>query len=373
METVGRLAGGVAHDFNNLLMVMNGWTEMTIADLPDAHPARASLAEVLSAGEGAARLTRQLLAFSRQQVVERSVFSVNALVADLEKMLRRLLGEDIALVCRSDPALGFVRADRGQLEQVLMNLAVNARDAMPQGGSLLVETANVTLPRDSALPAVELPPGEYITLAVGDTGTGMSDAVRAHVFEPFFTTKPAGQGTGLGLATTFGIVRQAGGAIDIATQLGMGTTMTIYIPRTYETPRPASPRRAKLKRQGVETVLLVEDETAVGDVTSRMLELRGYRVLRASSGDEALSLARTLHEPLHLLLTDVVLSANMGGYQLAEQLSKQRPEMKLLYMSGYTQDVTLLHGLPEQEGALLQKPFTGDALVAKVRQVLDEA
>jgi two-component system cell cycle sensor histidine kinase/response regulator CckA len=373
MESVGRLAGGVAHDFNNLLMVMNGWTEMTMADLPTAHPAQASLAEVLSAGEGAARLTKQLLAFSRQQVVEATVFNVNSLVTELEKMLRRLLGEDIKLATRADPDLGLVKMDRGQLEQVLMNLAVNARDAMPQGGRLLLETSNVTLSRETVPADLELLPGDYIMLAVGDTGTGMSDATRTHLFEPFFTTKQPGKGTGLGLATTFGIVHQARGGIEVSSQLGVGTTMRIYLPRTHEAERAAAPRSRKPLRRGVETVLLVEDEAAVRHVTAKMLELRGYRVLTASCGDEAMSLVRTHRAPVHLLLTDVVLADGMNGGQLAECLAKQCPGLKLIFMSGYTADVTLSHGLTEQDVALLQKPFTADALIAKVRQILDDA
>ena len=373
MESVGRLAGGVAHDFNNLLMVMNGWTEMTMADLPDAHPARTSLSQVLTAGQGAARLTRQLLAFSRQQVVEATVFDVNELVSDLEKMLRRLLGEDIKLSTRADPDLGMVHMDRGQLEQVLMNLVVNARDAMAQGGRLLVETSNVTLSPDSAPPNADLGPGDYVVLAVTDTGTGMSESVRAHLFEPFFTTKQPGKGTGLGLATTFGIVRQAHGAIEVASQVGVGTTMRIFIPRTNESEDPGASREQRPARQGVETVLLVEDEAAVRRVTTTMLELRGYRVLAVSSGEEAVSLVQRLKEPVHLLLTDVVLAGSMNGHELAERLTKLCRGLTVLYMSGYTADVTLAHGLPDREPALLQKPFSADALIAKVQQVLDAA
>jgi two-component system cell cycle sensor histidine kinase/response regulator CckA len=373
MESVGRLAGGVAHDFNNLLMVMNGWTEMTMADLPAEHPAQESLAEVLSAGEGAARLTKQLLAFSRQQVVEATVFNVNSLVGELEKMLRRLLGEDVDLTTRAEPELGLVKMDRGQLEQVLMNLAVNARDAMPQGGRLLLETSNVTLTRATAPADSALPEGDYVVLAVTDTGTGMSDATRAHLFEPFFTTKQSGKGTGLGLATTFGIVHQARGAIEVSSQLGVGTTMRIYLPRTHDAERPRAARSQKPVRQGVETVLLVEDDAAVRQVTARMLEVRGYRVLTAVNGDDAMSLVRAHGEPVHLLLTDVVLADGMNGAEVAEALLKQSPGLKLLYMSGYTADVTLSHGLTELDVALLQKPFTADALSARVREILDGA
>ena len=373
MESVGRLAGGVAHDFNNLLMVMNGWTEMALADLPPEHVIRPSLDEVLHAGQGAAALTRQLLAFSRQQVVAPHVFSVNELVGGLEKIIGRLLGEDVDLVIETDPGAGLVKMDRGQLEQTLMNLAVNARDAMPRGGTLLVKTGNVEFAPASEVAHDVIPGGEYVILEVTDTGTGISEEIRAHMFEPFFTTKQAGKGTGLGLATCYGIVRQAGGFIEVTSVVGAGTTMRIHLPRSREAAAPPSPRTRVTPRRGVETILLVEDSPAVSRVTSRMLELRGYRVLLARTGDEALSKMTAEGEPVHLLVTDVVLAGGMGGRELADKLRRLKPELKVLYVSGYTADVTLLHGVMENETALLQKPFTAEALAARVREILDAA
>ena len=347
MESVGRLAGGVAHDFNNLLLVMNGWTEMAIADLPAEHAIRPSLEEVLHAGQGAAALTRQLLAFSRQQVVAPHVFSVNDLVTGLEKIVGRLLGEDVELVIEADPGAGLVKMDRGQLEQTLMNLAINARDAMPRGGTLLIKTSNVELPPGLELSHDDVPSGEYVILEVTDTGTGISDEIRAHMFEPFFTTKQAGKGRGLGLATCYGIVRQAGGFIDVSSVLGAGTTMKIQLPRTHEPLEAVSSRQRPTPRRGVETILLVEDSPAVSRVTARMLELRGYRVLLARHGDEALAMMTSESEPVHLLVTDVVLAGGMSGRELADRLRRLKPELKLLYVSGYTPDVTLTHGVLE--------------------------
>ena len=372
MESVGRLAGGVAHDFNNLLLVMNGWTEMAIADLPAEHAIRPSLEEVLHAGQGAAALTRQLLAFSRQQVVAPHVFSVNDLVTGLEKIVGRLLGEDVELVIEADPGAGLVKMDRGQLEQTLMNLAINARDAMPRGGTLLIKTSNVELPPGLELSHDDVPSGEYVILEVTDTGTGISDEIRAHMFEPFFTTKQAGKGRGLGLATCYGIVRQAGGFIDVSSVLGAGTTMKIQLPRTHEPLEAVSSRQRPTPRRGVETILLVEDSPAVSRVTARMLELRGYRVLLARHGDEALAMMTSESEPVHLLVTDVVLAGGMSGRELADRLRRLKPELKLLYVSGYTPDVTLTHGVLEHEAELLQKPFTAETLAARVREILDD-
>jgi PAS domain S-box-containing protein len=371
MESVGRLAGGVAHDFNNLLSVILGWTEMAMADLPAEHPIRPSLQEVLGAGHGAARLTKQLLAFSRQQLVEPTVFNVNDLVVGMQEMLRPLIGEDIEFVTRPGPDLATVKMDRGQFEQILMNLVVNARDAMPTGGTLTIETANVVLDAAYLRTHADVMPGEYVMLAVSDSGAGMNEEVKTHLFEPFFTTKERGKGTGLGLATCYGIVKQAGGHIAVDSVKGVGTTMKVYLPRRREAADAAVRGHKTMPVHGVETILLVEDEPAVRRVTTRMLEAQGYRVLSASSGAEALRVIEEAREPLQLLLTDVVLAGGMSGRVLADRVHALRPELKVLFASGYTSDVTILHGLLEQSVALVQKPFTAESLGEKVRRVLD--
>ena len=371
MESVGRLAGGVAHDFNNLLSVILGWTGMALEELPAGHAVRPSLEEVLKAGEGAAGLTRQLLAFSRHQVVEPTIFNANALVVEMDKMLRRVIGEDIAFATRTDPELGTVKMDRGQLEQVLMNLVVNARDAMPEGGTLTIETANIALDKAYLRKDADVAPGEYVMVAVSDSGTGMNEEVKTHVFEPFFTTKATGKGTGLGLATSYGIVKQAGGQIVVYSEEGIGTTMKVYLPRRHDAAVTAALRLKRTPVHGVETILLVEDEPAVRRVTARMLEAQGYRVLSTSSGEEALRVIGEAREPLHLLLTDVVLSGGISGRVLAEHVRALRPDLKVLFVSGYTSDVTILHGLLEQGITLVQKPFTAESLGRKVREVLD--
>ena len=371
MESVGRLAGGVAHDFNNLLSVILGWTGMVLEELPADHAARPSLEEVLRAGEGAAGLTRQLLAFSRQQLVEPTFFNPNALVVELDKMFRRLIGEDIQLVTRTDPALGTVKMDRGQLEQVLMHLVVNARDAMPEGGKITIETANVTLDADYPRTHQGVTAGEYVMIAVSDSGVGMSDEVKTRLFEPFFTTKESGKGTGLGLATSYGIAQQAGGHIGVYSELGVGTTMKVYLPRRDEAAAIASARVERSSSRGAETILLVEDEPAVRLVSARMLETQGYRVLLANTGEEALRLLGAAREPVHLLLTDVVLAGGMSGRVLAERVRDLTPGFKVLFVSGYTSDVTILHGLLEKGITLVQKPFTAESLGGKVREVLD--
>lgn len=369
MESVGRLAGGVAHDFNNLLSVIIGWTGMALRELPAGHAVRSSLEEVVSAGERAANLTRQLLALSRQQMVESTFFSINALVGEMDKMLRRVIGEDIEFVTGTDPELGTVKMDRGQLEQVLMNLVVNARDAMPDGGKLTIETANVVLDAEHSRKNAGVSPGEYVMLAVTDSGTGMSEEVKTHLFEPFFTTKEPGKGTGLGLATCYGIAKQAGGHITVYSEEGLGTTMKVYLPRHHEAAVAVS-RRRKTPTRGVETILLVEDNPAVRRVTARMLETRGYRVVSTSNGEEALRVIKDGREPWHLLLTDVILAGGMSGPVLAERVRALRPDVKVLFVSGYTSDVTILHGLLEQSVAFVQKPFTAESLASKVRQVL---
>ena len=369
MESVGRLAGGIAHDFNNLLSVILGWTEVVMSDLPESHPVQSSLEEVLKASQGAAVLTRQLLAFSRQQLVEPTVF--NDLVVAIDKMFRRLIGEDIELVTRTDPELGTVRMDRGQLEQVLMNLVVNARDAMPEGGKLRIETANVVLDSEYPRTHSDIAPGEYVMLAVSDSGTGMSEEVKTRIFEPFFTTKERGKGSGLGLATCYGIVKQAGGHIAVYSEEGNGTTFKVYLLRRGELAESALRGPRKTPTHGVESILLVEDEPAVRRVTAHMLEAQGYRVVSVATAEEALRVIEDGREPLHLLLTDVVLAKGMSGRELAERVRALRPTLKVLFATGYTSDAIILHDLLEQGVTLIQKPFTSELLGHKVREVLD--
>jgi PAS domain S-box-containing protein len=371
MEMVGQLAGGVAHDFNNLLCVILGWAEMALADLPPDHAIREPLDEIRSAGESAMGLTRQLLAFSRRQLVEPAFLNVNDLVADMDKMLRRLIGEHIEFGARTDPEIGTVKADRGQIEQVLMNLVVNARDAMPAGGSLTIETSNVTLDDEYPRRAIDVVPGEYVMLAVSDTGTGMSETIQARIFEPFFTTKERDKGTGLGLATCYGIAKQAGGHIAVYSEEGLGTTMKVYLPRRGEAADAVSHHRTVAQAHGAETILLVEDEPAVRRVTSKMLEAQGYRVVSASGGEEALRIVEDARELIDLLLTDVVLAGGMNGGVLAERARTLRPALRVLFASGYTSDMTILHGLLEHGVTLAHKPFTSESLGQKVREVLD--
>ena len=371
MEAIGRLAGGVAHDFNNLLTVIFGSSDFLLEDLSVDDRHRRDVEDIKRAAQRAAALTRQLLAFSRQQVLAPQVLDLNALIADLEKMLRRLIEEDVEFRTVLAPDLGVVRADPGQLEQVIMNLAVNARDAMPQGGKLTVETANMDLDDAYAQAHVPVVPGRYVMLAVSDTGVGMDTQVKAHIFEPFFTTKEKGKGTGLGLATVYGIVKQSDGYIWVYSEPGHGTTFKIYLPRVEAAaeslaPKPISPTLLR----GSETVLLVEDEDIVRNLTLRVLAAHGYSVLAAADGQEALRLADRHKGPIHLLLTDVVMP-NMSGRQLAERVVSARRETKVLYLSGYTDDAIVHHGVLEPGIAFLQKPFTPIGLARKVREVLD--
>ena len=371
MEAVGRLAGGVAHDFNNILTAITGYADLLLEDLGTTDRRRDDIAEIRKATERTAVLTRQLLAFSRQQVMQVRVLDLNDVVADTQNMLGRLLGEDIALVTRLDPALGAVKADPGQLEQVIMNLAVNARDAMPGGGKLTIETANAELDDTYVREHFPARPGSYVMLAVSDTGTGMSDEVQSHLFEPFFTTKEKGKGTGLGLATVYGIVKQSGGYIWVYTEPGHGTTFKIYLPRVAGAPaQRASGPKASPVGAGTETVLLAEDEAAVRAVARHALERQGYTVLEASSGEAALDLAERHSGRIHLLLTDVIMPG-MNGRALALRLSELRPDLRVVYMSGYTEEAITRHGVLEPGLTYVQKPFTPEGLARKVREVLD--
>ena len=354
MEAVGRLAGGVAHDFNNLLTVILGEVDLALAR-PEGD-GKAALTEIRRAGERAALLTQQLLAFSRRQVVAPAVIDVNEVVGDLEKMLVRLIGENVRIRAHSSAPGAWVLADRGQIEQVLVNLVVNARDAMPAGGTVTIETA-----RERGC----------VTIAVSDTGTGMSDEVRGHLFEPFFTTKERGKGSGLGLATSYGIVRQAGGHIDVRTAIGVGTTMQVILP-AVPAPEPDTGTESAAVAAGHETILLVEDEPAVQRVAARALGARGYQVLTAGGGEEALRILGSRDRAVDLLLTDVVLQG-MGGRELAEAARRIRPGLPVMFVSGYTDDVVLQHRLGADDVHFLAKPYSPDALVQRVREVLDDA
>jgi PAS domain S-box-containing protein len=370
MEAVGRLAGGVAHDFNNLLTVIFGQTDLTLAELPPDHSAIEALRDVRDAAKRAAALTQQLLAFSRQQLVEPVVFNLNEGVTQLENIVRRLIGEDVEVILLLAPEAGSVKADRGQFEQLLMNLAVNARDAMPQGGRLTLESANVTLDDGYAKSRLEVQAGDYVMLAVSDTGTGMTDEVKARIFEPFFTTKELGKGTGLGLATCFGIVKQAGGHLSVYSEVGVGTTFRVYLPRVGAVEQKTVQSKPLALPRGRETILLVEDDESVRTVAVRLLEAQGYSVLQARDGEEAMRTLQSSRETIDLLITDVVLP-KMGGRELAEQVQAKRPGIAVLFASGYTEDIVFHHKLLDREVALLHKPFTRESIARKVREVLD--
>ncbi|MBP7371931.1 MAG: PAS domain S-box protein [Opitutaceae bacterium] len=371
METVGRLAGGVAHDFNNLLTVIAGNVELARADLSPDGPLAQQLAEIARAAESAATLTRQLLAFSRRQVIEPKVLDLNELIGNLRKMLQRLIGEDIALELTQGAELGAVKVDPGQFEQVVVNLSVNARDAMPEGGRLVITTSNVELDATYCQQHQEATPGNYVMLAVSDTGHGMPPEVRRRLFEPFFTTKPQGRGTGLGLAMIFGVVKQAGGLIEVYSEVGHGTTFKVYLPRIEQPVEKLArtPVRDELPR-GTETILLVEDDDSVRGLSLSILKRHGYKVLAAPNGGEAFLLAEKRTEPIDLLLTDVVMPG-MSGRELAERLQPLHPETAVLFTSGYTEDMVVLRGVMEENLHFIGKPYTIPAIVRKVRQVLD--
>jgi PAS domain S-box-containing protein len=371
MEAVGRLAGGIAHDFNNLLTAIIGTTALVLEDLGLESRTRLDIQEIEKAAKRAAGLTRQLLIFSRQQVLEPCALDLNALVGNLEKMLHRLIGEDIELRTKQAAALGAVRADPGQLEQAIVNLVVNARDAMPKGGRLTIETADVELDRSYVAAHVPTQPGPYVLLAISDTGVGMDGATKARLFEPFFTTKEPGRGTGLGLATVYGIVKQSGGYIWAYSELGHGTTFKIYLPRVPETPEaPESTTSPPTPARGSETLLVVEDQEEVRKLTKRVLEARGYTVLAARNGAEALEIVAQHPSQIHLMITDVVMPG-MNGRELAQHACARRSDLKVLYVSGYTGEAVLQHRLLEPGVAFLQKPFTPDVLARKTREVLD--
>jgi len=373
MEAVGLLAGGIAHDFNNLLGVIIGYSEIFEQRLSQNDPLKPKAEQIKKAGQRAASLTRQLLAFSRQQVIEPTVLDLNAVVVDTLKMLQRLIGEDIELVVDSSPELGLVKVDKGQIEQVIMNLAVNARDAMPQGGKLTITTTNVELDEVYARLHPPALSGSYVMLGFSDTGCGMDHETQTRIFDPFFTTKEQGKGTGLGLSTVFGVVKQSGGYVYVYSEPGMGATFKIYLPRVGETDRKSETRSGPYAiARGWETVLLVEDSQPLRDLAQELLEESGYTVLEASNGVDAIRIAEQYQRPIHLLMTDVVMPG-MNGRILAERMTSSRPGIKVLYMSGYTDDAIVNHGVLNSGIALLQKPFTKESLSSKVREVLGVA
>jgi two-component system, cell cycle sensor histidine kinase and response regulator CckA len=372
MEAVGRLAGGVAHDFNNLLSVILSYSDFLIEDMGAQDPRRADLEQIQTAGRRAADLTRQLLAFSRQQVLAPQVLDINAVVREAEKLIRRVVGEDVFVRAVLDDSAGMIQADPGHLNQVIMNLVVNARDAMPAGGMLTITTSRVEIDEGFARDHFGVKPGPYVMLALTDNGMGMDETTQEHIFEPFFTTKEQGKGTGLGLSTAFGIVEQSGGTMAVESKPGMGATFRVYLPRTTEPVRSAigSPRTAKVR--GDETILLVEDDEQVRRVVHRILERGGYRVLPAASGAEAVRVLEQHPGAVDLLLTDVVMP-EMSGRELAERLVKTRPGLRVLYMSGYNDETILHHRVLTQGIALLEKPVAPEALLGRVRELLASA
>jgi CheY-like chemotaxis protein len=372
MEAIGRLAGGIAHDFNNLLTIIKGYTELARERTEGQTALRNDIERIDDATERAAALVRQLLAFSRKQVLQPKNLDLNAIVGGLEQLLRRLLGEDIRMHVKMCAELGTIKADPSQIEQVLMNLVVNARDAMPHGGKLIVETCNTELDHAYASDHVSVKPGRYVMLAVSDSGTGMSPETVAHIFEPFFTTKGGTRGTGLGLSTSYGIVKQSGGYIWVYSEPEHGTTFKVYLPRVDESAEPAAAVRLKtVPQKGTETILLVEDEEAVRDLTETVLTSYGYKVIVTQDPENAQAIAAT-GLLIHMVLTDVVMPS-MSGRELARKLTQKNPNLRVLYMSGYTDDIIAAGGVLEAGIAFLQKPFTPAMLAQKVREVLDAA
>jgi PAS domain S-box-containing protein len=371
MEAVGQLAGGIAHDFNNLLTVITSYGAMVMADLPRESPHATDVQEILNAANRASSLTRQLLAFSRRQVLQPNVLDLNALTGNLEKMLRRLLREDIQLVTHFDPQLALVNADAGQLEQVIVNLVVNARDSMTRGGRISLQTSNVMLGEGYGPMHANAAPGPYVLLSVSDTGKGMDKSTQAHIFEPFFTTKPVGQGTGLGLSTVYGIVKQSGGYVWVYSEIERGTTFKVYLPAVSGTPNAAEVDREVMPQLpgGPDRILLVEDEPNVRRIAKRILERNGYTVVEASNGVEALRVMERRQEPIALVLTDLVMP-EMGGRELASRLRIVSPTSRVLFMSGYTEDAVLRQSVMEPGSIFLDKPFTFETLIRKVREAL---
>src|SRR3972149_3830515 len=372
MEAVGRLAGGIAHDFNNLLTAINGYSDLLFSRLNEADPLCFEVDEIRKAGKRATSLTRQLLAFSRKQVLQPKVLNLNAIILNVGNLLKRLIGEDVELETFLAEELGSVKVDPGQVEQILMNLAINSRDAMPGGGKLTVETSNLEIHEDYPREGALVHAGRYVTLAVTDTGCGMDEATKSHLFEPFFTTKEVGKGTGLGLATVYGIVKQSGGYIWCYTEGHRGTSFKIYFPRVEEKAE-ALPHKCNSSKDvlgGMETVLVGEDEEAVRQLVSNILGMKGYNVLQASDGATALELSDYYKEPIHLVVTDIVMPG-MTGPEVAKRISENRSAVKILFISGYSDGAIAHQGLLDANAAFIEKPFGIEVLAQKVREVLD--
>jgi PAS domain S-box-containing protein len=370
MEAVGRLAGGVAHDFNNLLTIIKGYVEMALQRCLDRPELHGNIRRIEEAADRAVTLVRQLLAFSRKQVLRPKIVDLNAIVVNLDQLLRRLMGENIEMKTFVSENVGAIKADPGQIEQVIMNLVVNARDALPNGGRIVIETSNVDLDSTYTLDHAVVRPGPYVLLAVTDTGIGMTADTVAHIFEPFYTTKESGQGTGLGLSTVYGIVKQSGGYIWVYSEVGKGTTFKVYLPRVKDAVQVSLPALAPTTRKGHETILLVEDEPAVRELTQMVLSERGYKVIEAQTPKDAERLAGNNGVEIHLLLTDVVMPG-MSGRELAKRLTERYPNLRVLYMSGYTYNVIARDGTLEEGISFLQKPFTPQVLAERVREALD--
>ncbi len=370
MEAVGRLAGGIAHDFNNLLTAINGYSDLSIRSLPEDNKVRSNIVEIKKAGDRAAELTRQLLAFSRKQIMKPKIFNLNQTTSDINKMLERLIGENIKIVSKLAPDLGQINADPGHIEQVIVNLVVNARDAMPNGGRLTIETSNVILDTEYSTQHYPITPGHFVLLAVSDTGIGMDKETQNNIFEPFFTTKETGRGTGLGLATVHGIVKQSGGDIWVYSELGSGTTFKLYFPRVFSEADPLpTPESLESEPFGRATILLVEDNELVSNVTLAILEQQGYSVLKAENGEEALEIGKTYSGTIDLLLTDLIMP-RMGGHEVAVQFRQLRPEIKVLFISGYTEHSIVGDQSLSDDDSFLEKPFSPNGLLRKVREIL---
>jgi PAS domain S-box-containing protein len=371
LESIGRLAGGIAHDFNNMLTAINGYSELTLRQIPDDSPIRSNIEEIKKAGERSAMLTGQLLAFSRRQVLRLEDFKINDVINDTSNLLKRMIGDDVELVTVLKPTAGTIRFDRGQLSQILMNLAVNARDAMPDGGKLTIETSNVFIDPAYTSNHIGILPGAYVMLTVTDSGVGMTPEVQAQIYEPFFTTKGIGKGTGLGLATVYGIIKQSGGGIFVYSEVDRGTTFKIYIPRAVEAGAEVGTEGTEQRLpMGTETILLAEDNDVVRELSRQVLETCGYTVLEAIDGVEALAVLEIRGDEIDLVITDVIMP-RIGGRELAEKIGEMRPDMPILFSSGFTDDAVVRHGELDTNTNFIQKPFNVDDVARKVRNLLD--